>query len=115
MFAEFQARRIDNANAIADMALENYRIMRESVRDPGFLLRKALEHELERRHSERFIGRYSLVMFHRLPYAEVYRRGEIQAELLDSLLENAVTLDDVDYEKAARLIAERLEFLPERV
>jgi len=110
VFADLQNRRRDNANAIADMALENYEIMRESVRHEGFLLRKALEHELERRHPDRFIARYSLVMFHRIPYAQVYRRGEIQAEILDELLANASSLEDVDYDKAEQLI--KAELIP---
>jgi kynurenine 3-monooxygenase len=109
VFSEFQRNRIDNANAIADMALENYAIMREAVRDPGFLVRKALEHELERRFGDRFIGRYSLVMFHRLPYAEVYQRGQVQEKLLDGLLEGVESLTDVDFEAAGRLIADQLE------
>ena len=109
VFAELQRRRRANANAIADMALENYGIMREAVRDPRFLLRKALEHELERRHPERFIARYSLVMFHRVPYAECQHRGDIQAGLLDRLLDGVETLDQVDYDLAGRLIHERLD------
>ncbi|MDX1556518.1 MAG: NAD(P)/FAD-dependent oxidoreductase [Xanthomonadales bacterium] len=113
VFEALQERRIDNANAIADMALENYEIMRESVRHEGFLLRKALEHELERRHPGHFVARYSLVMFHRGPYAEAYRRGEAQAEILDALLEGATSLDDIDYEKASQLINERLNPLRE--
>jgi kynurenine 3-monooxygenase len=109
VFADLQARRRDNANAIADMALENYEIMRESVRHEGFLLRKALEHELERRHPGHFIARYSLVMFHRIPYAEAYRRGEIQAGILDDLLEGTSSLEEVDYDRAADLIQRKLE------
>ena len=35
LFSGFQDQRIDHANAIANMALENYGIMRESVRDPA--------------------------------------------------------------------------------
>ncbi len=115
VFADLQQKRIDNANAIADMALENYDIMRESVRHEGFLLRKALEHELERRHPGHFVARYSLVMFHRVPYAETYRRGEIQAQILDELLEGVEALEDVDYDKASRLIGERLDPLQERL
>ncbi len=109
VFSQLQQQRIDNANAIADMALENYEIMRESVRHEGFLLRKALEHELERRHPGHFIARYSLVMFHRIPYAEAYRRGDIQAGILDELLTGAASLDDISFEKAARLIEQELE------
>jgi kynurenine 3-monooxygenase len=48
-------------------------------------------------------------MFHRIPYAEAYRRGEIQAEILDELLEGADSLEDVDYQAAAALITAKLE------
>ena len=113
VFEAYQERRIDNANAIADMALENYQVMREAVRDPRFLLRKELEHELERRHPGRFIARYSLVMFHRFPYAEAYRRGAVQADLLDRLLEGAASIDDVDFNLAARLVGELLAEIEE--
>jgi len=108
LFEVFQERRRENANAIADMALENYAIMRDAVRDPRYLLRKALEHALERRHPNHFVGRYSLVMFRRIPYAEAYRRGEIQAGILDRLLQGVDALDEVDYELAAELISELL-------
>lgn len=109
VFEELQLRRRDNANAIADMALENYDIMRESVRHDGFLLRKELEHELERRFPGHFVARYSLVMFHRIPYAEAYRRGEIQAQILDELLADAEALEDVDFALAGEIINTRLK------
>lgn len=108
VFAAYEHERRDNANAIADMALENYRIMREAVADDRFLMRKALEHELERRFGDRFIARYSLVMFHRLPYAEVYRRGEIQARILDRLLAGVDELAAIDFDAAGRLVRQEL-------
>jgi len=39
--------RVHNANAIADMALDNYIEMRDSVRDPKFHLKKAIAFKLE--------------------------------------------------------------------
>jgi kynurenine 3-monooxygenase len=109
VFSALQARRRDNVDAIAEMALENHQIMRDSVRQPEFILRKELEHELERRHPAHFVARYSLVMFHRVPYAEAYRRGEIQAQMLDDLLEGVAKLEEVDFERADHLISQRLE------
>ena len=112
-FALFYERRKPNADAIADMALENYVEMRDSVRDPGFLLRQRVAFELERRFPERFSPRYSLVMFRDdVPYAEAQRRGRIQAEILRAL---TAGIDDgaaVDYDRAGRLITTRLEPLP---
>ncbi len=109
LFEVFQENRQENANAIADMALENYPVMRQAVRDPRFLLRKSLEHELERRHPDNFVGRYSLVMFHRVPYAEAYGRGQIQDGILDTLLQGVDRIDKVDYDLAARLVSDQLK------
>ena len=48
-------------------------------------------------------------MFHRIPYAEAFSRGEVQAEILDELLKDASSLDEVDFEKAAGLISQKLK------
>ena len=109
VFADFEERRRPNTAAIADMALENYVEMRSTVREPKFQLKKDLAFRLEERHPGRFIPRYSMVMFHTLPYAEAQRRGAIQEEILDALTSRAATLDDVDLALADRLIAERLK------
>ena len=108
VFRALQERRKKDTDAIADMALDAYRTMRESVRHRDFLLRKALERELELRHPERFIARYSLVMFHRIPYTEAVERGRVQGEILDRLLEGKEELTEVDLQLAARLVGERL-------
>ncbi len=108
-FAALSARRKPNADAIADMALENYVEMRDTVRDPGFQLRKELAFELERRLPERFIPRYSMVMFHaEIPYAQAKMRGQVQLELLQSLTRNANTLGEVDLDAAERHVREKL-------
>jgi kynurenine 3-monooxygenase len=111
-FAQFENQRKPNANAIADMALENYLEMRDTVRHPKFLLQKELSFELERRFPDRFIPRYSMVMFHHeIPYALAIQRGRIQARLLDELTLNAEKIDDVDLPLAASRIQAELEIL----
>jgi len=108
IFADFEKRRRPNTDAIADMALENYIEMRSTVREPKFQLKKDLSFRLEERHPGRFIPRYSMVMFHTIPYAEAKRRGAIQEEILDALTSTAASLDEVNLARADRLIAERL-------
>ena len=89
------------------MALENYLEMRERVADPHFQLQRSLALELERRCPERFIPRYSMVMFHpEIPYAEALRRGALQAQLLAEL--DVGESAEPDPLLAARLVAERL-------
>lgn len=112
VFETFERQQKDNANAIADMALENYVEMRDTVRDPKFVLRKALSFELERRLPTRFIPRYSMVMFHHeIPYALAQRRGAIQQQLLENLTEHADRLRQIDIDAAISLVRQELDEL----
>lgn len=109
LFAAVTEARKGNADAIADMALENYIEMRDTVRDPRFHIKKAVAFELERRMPDRFIPRYSMVMFHdEIPYATAQSRGVVQAALLDEVTVGAASIDDVDLGAAERIARERL-------
>ena len=109
-FALLSQRRKRNADAIADMALENYVEMRDSVRDPNYLLRQEVAFELERRHPRRFVPRYGLVMFRDdIGYAEARERGRIQAEILGEITAGKRALGECDLDVAAPMIRERLQ------
>ncbi len=85
-FAEFERQRRPNSDAIAAMALENFIEMRDGVRSAQFAQRKALAAELELAFPNRFIPRYSMVMFHpEIPYSEAQRRGQVQERILEQL------------------------------
>ena len=109
LFAEFEAARAPNTRAIAEMAIENYREMRDEVRDAKFRLRADVSFELERRFPGKFVPRYAMVMFHpEIPYAEAQRRGAIQGRILHDLTANAAALAQVDWRRAAELVAAEL-------
>lgn len=108
VFASFGQRRKENADAIADMALANYVEMRDLVSDPGFQLRQKVGFLLERRYPDLFIPRYSMVSFHRIPYSEALRRGEVQDGILRELCASVSSADQVDWNAADRLVRERL-------
>ena len=110
LFATVEQVRRPNAAAIAQMALENYTEMRATVLDAGFVRRKNLALELERRFPGRFIPRYAMVMFHpEIPYAEALRRGAVQEQILQEL--DRVQATSVDFTLARKLISERLPAL----
>jgi kynurenine 3-monooxygenase len=105
----FTALRKPNTDAIAAMAQENFLEMRDTVRDPKFALRKALSFELERRHPDRFIPRYSMVMFHHeIPYRVAYERGAVQAQLLDELTRDVDSIEQLPAVRMDALVRERL-------
>ena len=105
---EFDRIRRPNAQAIAEMALENYVEMRSSVADSKFQLKKEIGFELEKRFPDRFVPRYSMVMFHLVPYAEAFNRGEIQKQILNKLVAEIESVDDVDWDKAGAMVEDRL-------
>jgi kynurenine 3-monooxygenase len=109
-FARFETDRRADCEAIAIMALENYAEMRDTVRDPRFQRQKSLSLALERAHPERFIPRYSMVMFHdEIPYSVALQRGRVQQDILDELTATTVA---PDLQAAATMINQRLAPLP---
>ncbi|MFD9127295.1 FAD-dependent oxidoreductase [Kitasatospora sp. NPDC059571] len=80
--ARYQRRRKANADAIAEMALENFVEMRDKVASPLFRTVKSVEHALERALPGRYVSRYELVSFSTVPYAEVQHRVRRQQRLL---------------------------------
>jgi kynurenine 3-monooxygenase len=108
VFVEFERRRKPNADAIAAMALENYVEMRDSVADAHFLMMRALERTLAARHPGRFVPRYWMVTFSRLPYATAFARGDIQAAMLRELTAGKKSLEEVDLARADALVRQRL-------
>jgi kynurenine 3-monooxygenase len=104
----YDRRRKPNADAIADMAIENFVEMRDRVADERFLAKKKLERMLEARFPERFVPRYTMVTFRRLPYAIARERGATQAALLEDLLGPDNDPGAVDLERAGATVARLL-------
>ena len=71
----YQAMRIRNANAIADMALENFIEMRDKTASPAFRMRKRLEHALHGMFPSWYLPLYDMVSFSTIPYAEARERA----------------------------------------
>lgn len=105
IFDQYQNNRKANADAIADMAIENYIEMRDHVNDADFVFKKKVEHHLER-NTPSYKSRYEMVSFSRIPYAEAYRRGELNKEVLKQITAGVNRIEDIDMNEAERIIAE---------
>ncbi len=108
IFPAFEQLQKPNANAIADMALDNYVEMRDTVRDPKFHLKKELSCRLEALYPDDFIPQYSMVMFHSMPYLRAYERGQIQEKILEELARTATSINEIDFKVAEMLIEKRV-------
>jgi kynurenine 3-monooxygenase len=111
-FSRFVDERKPNAAAIQAMALENYREMSDRVDDADYLLQRELERALAQRHPDRFVPRYAMVTFRRLPYALAYERGRLQRALLVEATAGRSDLDDIDWDWLDREVHARFAPLP---
>jgi kynurenine 3-monooxygenase len=104
IFTTFNEKRKPDTDAIAKMAIENYIEMRDMVAQPEYIVRKKLANDLHREFPNQFIPRYNMVSFSSIPYAEVYRRGMVQKEIISNLKN-----ENLDMLLAEALINEQLE------
>jgi kynurenine 3-monooxygenase len=95
VFPTFFAARKANTDAIAEMAMQNYREIQDHIADERFLLRKHIEQELMRRYPAIYTSMHVLVMFTRVPYAFARGCGALQAALLDEVCSGARGEDDI--------------------
>ena len=109
VFRQFQAARKPNTDAIADLAVENFIEMRDLVARPEFQLKKKIEQALHARWPGRFIPKYSMVTFHRIPYATARAKGSIQERILNELARGIGSIDELDWTKADILLQDLAE------
>jgi len=86
ILASFEEKRKPNADAVADLALNNFIEMRDKVADPVFLERKKIEKELGRRYAGRFNSVYEMVSFSHTPYAYALHCTKAQDTLLSRIM-----------------------------
>ena len=85
---QYQQQRKVNADAIRELALDNFIEMRDLVDNPDFLLAKKIEHHLHQTFGDRWIPKYEMVTFSNLSYAEAFERSIVQEELIHHFIES---------------------------
>jgi kynurenine 3-monooxygenase len=90
-FKAFSTARKPDANAIADLALDNFVEMRDSVANPNFQLKRQIEMRLEAAFAKtEYQSKYSLVTFPAdgISYQQAMLQGRAQDKAILWLLEN---------------------------
>jgi kynurenine 3-monooxygenase len=98
-----------NANAIADMAIENWYEMSEKVADPRFQLRKKVEAALEKNFPQMYKSRYGMVTYTLIPYHVVQQAGLLQDQILAELMTGMNTVEDLSLGQAEGLLKSKYE------
>jgi kynurenine 3-monooxygenase len=77
-FAEYFRRRKENADALANLAVQNFIEMRDKTASKTFRAKKKLDHWLEAMLRGFYLPLYTMVTFTRMPYAVAAKRARIQ-------------------------------------
>ncbi|HEY3405890.1 MAG TPA: NAD(P)/FAD-dependent oxidoreductase [Ohtaekwangia sp.] len=100
---EFEALRKPDADAIAELALNNFIEMRDLVADDDFILRKKIEARLHELYPQQWIPLYSMVTFHEnIRYSEALNIGRRQKEIMDAVMKQpdiATTWSSLKFEQ----------------
>src|SRR5947199_3000862 len=91
-FAKYFERRKVNADALADLALENFIEMRDKTASKTFRAKKKLDHFLEAALPGIYLPLYTMVTFTGIPYAKAARRAWMQDAVVYAGLIGAVIL-----------------------
>jgi kynurenine 3-monooxygenase len=81
-FAEYFSQRKENANALADLAVQNFIEMRDKTASRVFRAKKKLDHLLEGLLPGIYLPLYTMVTFTRIPYATAARRARFQDRIV---------------------------------
>ncbi len=96
LFEKFQYARVENTNAIADLAIDNFIEMQDKVNDPAFIKKRKLEMLLEQKHPE-YYSKYSLVTFKPdMDYQTAMNLGRAQDRLLLDKCRSIENIEELD-------------------
>ncbi|MFB0938699.1 MAG: kynurenine 3-monooxygenase, partial [Candidatus Azotimanducaceae bacterium] len=89
IFKVFEKERKQDADAIADLAIDNYYEMRDHVANPLFKQKRMIEMDLESNFPTDYSSKYSLVTFNEdIPYHKAMKLGRAQDKAILNLLDD---------------------------
>ena len=115
IFKEYQKVRKEDADAIGDLAIENYYEMRDHVANPIFKQKRALEMALEKTFPTEYFSKYSMVTFNEdIPYHKAMLIGRAQDKaILNMIADKKIDLNGDLKSILAIIKAETEEILDE--
>lgn len=87
VFKEYEMLRKPDGDAVQDLSVHNYFVMRDYVADPMFLLQKKIEGRFSERHPDKWIPLYTQVSFTNIRYSEALKAGNRQDAIMKKVMD----------------------------
>ena len=106
----FQELRKPDADAIADLAINNFTEMRARTADPKFLLQKKIEARIHEHHPDKWVPAYSQVTFSpQIRYSEALRNSQKQEAIMQRIMQQDFIEEQWDSEAVEKMILQQLD------
>lgn len=86
VFKEYEVLRKPNGDAVQDLSLLNYIVMRDKVADPAFLLQQKVERRMAELYPGQYFPMYSMVSFSEIEYHVALNKGKEQDRMINELI-----------------------------
>ena len=86
VFKEYEIIRKPNGDAVQDLSLYNYLVMRDKVADSSFQLQQKIERRIAELHPGKYFSMYSMVSFSDIEYHVALKQGKEQDEIIQNLI-----------------------------
>jgi len=110
IFQEFSSKRKPNGDALQDLSMDNYLVMRDYVADPKFLLQKKIEAKFSQLNPDLWMPLYSQVTFSEIPYAEANRQGKRQNEIMKQIM----SIENIEQQWESDEVMKKIVYLLEQ-
>jgi kynurenine 3-monooxygenase len=104
VFKEYQVLRKPNGDAVQDLSLLNYVVMRDKVADPEFLLQQKIERRMAELLPGKYFPMYSMVSFSDIEYHVALNKGQEQDRTIQKLITQHNITDNTSLEEIDQFI-----------
>ena len=108
VFEEYSETRKPDGDALQDLSLYNYYVMRDYVADPKFLLQKKIEAKFSKLYPDKWMPLYSMVTFSNISYSVALESGQRQDKIMKEVLEMPNIEEKWDSDDVMNLILEKI-------
>lgn len=109
IFPEYSVIRKPDGDALQDLSLENYYVMRDYVADPKFLLQKKIEAKFSKLYPDKWMPLYSQVTFSEIRYSDALNSGKRQDTIMKEVMDRPDIEQVWDSDDIIEAILEKIE------
>lgn len=108
VFEEYSEVRKPDGDALQDLSLYNYHVMRDFVADPMFLLQKKIEAKFSKVYPDKWMPLYSMVTFSNIRYSVAHENGKRQDKIMKEIMKTPNIESNWDSEEVMNMILEKI-------